>query len=394
MSATAPSRPRGAAEPSTPRPTSTLWTLFLGLALVRLVTAKRKEPFQEVVFGPRKKGEAWAKAGEQSYKPRSEALRRGRTEADRGRAAETPSEIPGKGWKDIAWRVYAEIQEDRVLMVAAGVTFYGLLALFPAIGALVSLYGLFADPATIQEHLTLLSGFLPGGALEVIGDQISRIAGQDGGALGFAFFFGLALSLWSANAGMKAIFDALNIVYEEEEKRSFVRLTLESLLFTLGAIAFLLVALGAVIVLPILLNFLGLGGMGDLLLRIARWPLLALVLLFALACLYRYGPSRDKAEWRWVTWGSVIAGAVWLLFSMLYSWYVGNFGNYNETYGSLGAVIGFMMWIWLSTTIILVGAEINAEMEHQTAQDTTAGEEQPLGARGAQMADNVGKGQA
>lgn len=187
------------------------------------------------------------------------------------------------------------------MSVAAGVTYYALLAVFPAIAALVSVYGLFADPTTIEGHLNALAGVLPGGALDIVRDQVTRIASQGGGALGFGFVFGLVLSLWSANAGMKAIFDALNIMYDEDEKRSFVMLNLQSLAFTLGAIAFVLVAIGGIVVLPILLDFLGLKGSTEWLLALARWPVLLAGVVFGLALLYRYGPSRDKAEWKWVT---------------------------------------------------------------------------------------------
>jgi membrane protein len=168
-------------------------------------------------------------------------------------------------------------------------------------------------------------------------------------------------------------------------------LNLISLTFTLGAIGFLLIAIGAIIVLPIILNFIGLGSTGEWLLTIARWPALLACVVFGLAVLYRYGPSRDKAEWKWATPGGIVAAVLWLAVSMLFSWYVSNFGSYNATYGSLGAVIGFMTWIWLSSIVVLMGAEINAEMEHQTAKDTTEGAHQPLGARGAQMADTVGE---
>ena len=280
------------------------------------------------------------------------------------------------------------------MAVAAGVTFYALLALFPALAALVSIYGLFADPATIQEHLNTLSGVLPGGALEVVGEQVKRIASKGGGALGFGFVFGLAVSLWSANAGMKAVFDALNIVYDEEEKRSFVRLNLQSLAFTLGAIAFLILAVGGIVAIPIVLNFLGLGSGLEWLIFLGRWPLLLVIVVLGLAVLYRYGPSRDTAQWAWVTPGSLVAAGLWLVASLLFSWYASNFGSYNETYGSLGAVIGFMTWIWLSAIVVLLGAEINAETEHQTAHDTTEGPPQPMGARGATMADTVGKAQS
>jgi len=205
------------------------------------------------------------------------------------------------------------------------------------------------------------------------------------------FVFGLAVSLWSANAGMKTVFDALNIVYDEEEKRSFVRLNLQSLAFTLGAIAFLILAVGGIVAIPIVLNFLGLGSGLEWLIFLGRWPLLVVIIVLGLAVLYRYGPSRDTAQWAWVTPGGLVAVGLWLAASLLFSWYASNFGSYNETYGSLGAVIGFMTWIWLSAIVVLLGAEINAEAEHQTAHDTTEGPAQPVGARGAIMADTIGR---
>lgn len=311
-------------------------------------------------------------------------------EGGRGREAEAPTEIPAKGWKDILWRTYEEFGKDRITSVAAGVTYYALLAVFPAIAALVSIYGLFADPATIQDHLSTMSGVLPGGALEIVGEQVKRISSQGGGALSFGFIFGLAISLWSANAGMKAVFDALNIVNDEDEKRNFISLNLTSLTFTLGAIVFILVALAGIVVLPIILNFIGLGQGKEWFISLLRWPVLLVGVTLGLSLIYRFGPSRDKAEWRWVTPGGIVAAVLWIAVSMLFSWYVANFGSYNETYGSLGAVIGFMTWIWLSSIIILLGAEINAEMEHQTVKDTTEGAHQPMGARGATMADTVG----
>jgi membrane protein len=315
-----------------------------------------------------------------------------RNDSERGRDAQKPSEIPAKGWWDIAWRVYEGVGEDRLLLVAAGVTFYGLLALFPATAALVSLYGLFTDASTINDHLARLSGFLPGGALEVIGDQVKRIVGQGGGKLGFAFVAALALSLWGANAGTKAIFDALNIIYKEREKRNYLKLTLQSVAFTLAGMVLLGLAAGSVVVFPVLLKALGIPVRSWAgLVGILRWPLLLIAILCGLACLYRYGPSRTQPQWRWVTWGGAFAAITWLTGSLLYSWYVGNFGMYNKTYGSLGALVGFMIWMWLSAIVVLVGAEINAEMEHQTGEDTTKGGRKPLGARGAHMADEVGE---
>ncbi|HEY0354398.1 MAG TPA: YihY/virulence factor BrkB family protein, partial [Enterovirga sp.] len=224
--------------------------------------------------------------------------------------------------------------------------------------------------------------------------QVKRITSKPGGTLGLAFFSGLAISLWSANAGMKAIFDALNVAYGESEKRNFIWLNLQSLAFTFGALVFLAIGVTVVVVVPVALNYLGLGSLGEWLIRIGRWPAMFVIILLALAVLYRYGPSRDLPRWRWVTPGSILAAAGWIIFSMLFSWYVGSFGSYNETYGSLGAAIGFLTWVWLSTTIVLVGAELNAEIEHQTKKDTTEGAPEPLGARGARMADTVGHARA
>jgi membrane protein len=366
---------------------SVLWAVW-GLALIGLLTGRGTARSSQV---PNRgvPGAEWQRDdGPSNATPEPSGAGQ---EQGRGREAATPTDIPAKGWTDILWRTYEEINKDRILAVAAGVTFYALLALFPAIAALVSTYGLFADPATIQDHLTGLSGVLPGGALEVIGEQVKRISSQGGGALGFAFFFGLAISLWSANAGMKAIFDALNVAYGEEEKRSFIQLNLRSLAFTLGMIFFILVAVGAIVVIPIVLNLVGLGRAAEWIISLARWPVLLASIMLLLAALYRYGPSRETAQWRWISAGSIVAAVVWVVASMLFSWYVASFGNYNETYGSLGAVIGLLTWMWLSTIIVLVGAELNAEIEHQTVQDTTEHRGKPLGARGARMADSVGE---
>jgi membrane protein len=310
---------------------------------------------------------------------------------DRGRHASSPSDIPAKGWKDILLRVYANISKHRVLALAAGMTYYSILAIFPAIAALVAMYGLFADPMTITKHLDQVGGFLPGGAIDVARDQLTRVASKGSHTLGWTFLIGLAASLWSANAAMKALFDTLNIVHGEEEKRGFVRLNAISRGFTLGGVAFILAALGSIVVVPVLLQYVGLSNAGGLLLRIGRWPAMYLILTLALAVIYRYAPSRETAQWRWITWGSAIAALLWIAVSGLFSWYAANFGKFNQTYGSLGAVIGFMTWLWLSAIVVLLGAEIDAEMEHQTTHDTTSGSPKRLGSRGAQVADTVGE---
>jgi membrane protein len=311
-------------------------------------------------------------------------------DSSRGRLADKPSDIPTLGWKDIVWRVYQNIGSDRVVALAAGVTFYSILALFPAIAALVAVYGLFADPNTIAAHLDSLSGMLPEGALNVLGDEMKRIAAQGNNTLGVTFIVGLATALWSANAGIKSLFDALNLVNKEPEKRGLIKLNAISLTFTLAAIVFVLLALGAMVVLPIVLDYLGIAAAADLATKILRWPALLLVVMLGLAFLYRSGPSRAKPKWRWITSGSIFAAIAWVAVSILFSWYAAHFGSYNKTYGALGAVIGFMIWIWLSVIVILLGAELNAEMEHQSARDTTTGAAKPMGSRGARMADTVG----
>ena len=309
-----------------------------------------------------------------------------------GRSATTPSEIPVRGWKDILLRVYEGISEDRILANAAAVTFYTLLALFPGIAALVSIYGLFADPSSMAIQLDAASGILPNGAVEVIRDQLTLLTSQGSRTLGISFVIGLVIALWSANGGIKALFDALNTVYEEKEKRSFVRLNAISMAFTIGMITFLLIALACIVALPVALKYLP-SFIGSVL-NIARWPVLLVLVAFGLSVIYRYGPSRREPRLRWVTWGSAFAAVVWLAASALFSWYAANFGSFNKTYGSLGAVIGFMTWMWLSVAVILIGAKLNAEMEHQTARDSTEGPPKPIGARRAKMADTVGEAQS
>ena len=228
---------------------------------------------------------------------------------------------------------------------------------------MVAIYGLIADPSTISQHLNDLTTVLPGGATEVIGDQLQRLTSQPPSKLGFALLFGVAVSLWSANAGVKALLDALNVVYGERERRNFIRLNAISLTFTLGAILLLIVALGAVAVLPAILRDLGLSSAIEWLIEIGKWPVLLIAVAAAISLIYRFGPSREKPQWRWVTWGSGFAAIMWLVMSILFSWYAAHFGSYNKTYGSLGAAIGFMTWMWLSSVVILLSAELDGEME-------------------------------
>jgi len=276
---------------------------------------------------------------------------------------ENPKAIGPKGWKDIVLRVYRDIGKHRLLALAAGVTFYSILSIFPAIAALVGVYGLFADPTTISTHLDSVSDLLPGGAIDVIKDQMTRIASHGKSTLGLTFLMGLAVSLWSANAGLKALFDALNLVHGEEEKRGFIKLNLVSLSFTILAIVFAIFTLAAVVVAPVALNLVGFGRATEMLVKFGRWPVLFFVVALVLALIYRYGPCRPNPRWKWITWGSALASLAWIALSVISSWYAANFGSYNETYGSLGAIMGFMVWLWLSTIVVLLGAEIDAVME-------------------------------
>lgn len=335
--------------------------------------------------------QSWRRGAPVAEVPPPPELRFEMLEPGRGRAAKAPVEIPHRGWWDILTRVYVSIFEDRILTLAAGVAFYSLLALFPALTVLVSLYGLFADPSAVRDHLYALSFMLPEGTFQIVEDQISRIVTQGTGALTLKLAIGFAIALWGANAGMKSAIEGLNAAYREREKRSFLRLNLMSLTLTVSAIGAILVAVAITTVAPAILSLLSLPPAVTLALEFARWPVAIVMLTLALSVLYRYGPSRTAPRWRWVTLGSVIAALLWLLVSLGLSWYLSSFADYDRTYGSLGAVVAMMMWMWLSTTAVLVGAEINAEMEHQTACDTTVGPPKPLGARGAYMADTVGR---
>jgi membrane protein len=267
----------------------------------------------------------------------------------------------------IARTVLARFNRDRIMAEAAGVTFYALLAIFPAIASLISLYGLIADPATIGAHLSLAAGVIPEGGMQIITGQVASLTASPHQALGWGAVIGILTSLWSANAGIKSLFDALNVVYEKRETRGFIGLTLTSLAFTLGALAFIILALGAVVALPAILGFVGLSAVADMSLSLARWPLMLLAMTLMLAFLYRFGPSQAVARWRLLSWGSAFASVTWIGASAGFSWYVANFGSYNKTYGSLGAAVGFMTWIWISTMIVLLGAELDAALAQGTA---------------------------
>lgn len=360
------------------------WLLVAATA-VFVLTAERY--FQD--SGPVRSGPPQDHRNREANSPETH-LARAAVEPGRGRHAKSPFTIPWAGWKDIFWRTYQRIDEDRLLATAGGVVFFGLLAIFPAVTALVSSYGLFADPSTISNNLQTLATMLPEGSFQIVEDQVARVVSNGNTTLGATFLLGLLLAVWSANAGVKAIFDALNVAYEEREKRSFVRLNMVSLAFTVGGIAALLLMVGAVVAFPLALNHLGMAPESKLIVALARWPLLFLILLVALAVLYRFAPSRDAPRWQWLSLGAVTAAILWIAGSALLSWYLSEFANYNATYGSLGAAIGLMTWMWMSAIVIMFGAELNSEIERQTLRDTTTGQPKPLGNREAVSADTVG----
>ena len=285
-------------------------------------------------------------------------------------AAPAKAAEPRRGWrfwKLIALRVYQRTTDDRLLALAAGVVFYGLLALFPAITALVSSYALFAKAPTIEGHIASLAGFMPASAYGIVHDQVVRIISHTPGGLSVAFAGGLLLAIWSANAGVKAVIDALNIAYEAKERRNFLALNAVSLAFTVGAIGTMLLALAAVVVLPVLLALLPFDGVANGL-QWLRWPALGAALLLALAVLYRFGPDHINGRWHWISPGAVFATLSWLAGSALLSWYLANFADYDATYGSLGAAIGLMMWLWMSAIVVLAGAELNSELDAAAAR--------------------------
>ncbi len=266
-------------------------------------------------------------------------------------------------WKDIAVALFNGISRDRIFLVAAGVTFYAILALFPGIGAIVSIYGLFANPETIANQLNTLSQIAPGGALEVLHSELARLAHQNGAALGVGFVISLLVALWFSNSGMTGLVDALNVAYESKEQRSLLRYYRATLLFTAGAIVLVLVAIGVIVAVPVLLNYLPSASITAILIDIVRWPLVFLLVYGAIAVAYRYMPCRQRPEWRWILWSAAAAALAWLAISALFSWYVANFGSYNKTYGSLGAIFGFMTWMWISMVVVLTGAKLDSELQ-------------------------------
>jgi membrane protein len=309
------------------------------------------------------------------------------TDTQRGHQADSPQQIPPKGWKDIAKRTAKEVKADQVPLLSAGVAFYALLALFPAIIAGVSIYGLVADPTTVRDQIANLTKLLSPETATLVGEQLKQVTSGAKGALGLATVVGILTALWSASSGMKALITGVNLAYDETESRKFVKLRGLALLLTLGAMVLVGVALATIVgyppiadTLPTALRWL---------VAIVRFVILGGLLVVGLAVLYRYAPDRDQPKWSWVSWGSGIAALLWVLATIGFALYANFFGNYNKTYGALAGVIILMFWLFLSAVVVLVGAELNTEMELQTAKDTTAGPTRPMGDRDAHAADHV-----
>lgn len=334
--------------------------------------------------------------GEQGITPGKDRRKTGQvdhqraSQAGRGRDADKPHQIPAAGWRDILLRLKDEVTKDNLSILSAGAGFYSLLAIFPALAAAVSIYGMVLDPRDVEQQVSMVIGILPREAGAIITDQLATITSQPRQSLGFGAIFALLFALWSASAAVTTLMTGLNVVYDEPEKRGIIAFYATALGLTLGGILFALLSLSLVAALPAALHFIGLPSGIETAVSLVRWPLLAIGVMFALAVLYRWGPSREKSRWQWVSWGAVLATVLWLAGSLVFSYYVSNFASYNKTYGTLGAVVILLMWFYLSSYVVLLGAELNAEMEHQTARDTTERGGAPLGQRDAYVADTVG----
>ena len=313
-----------------------------------------------------------------------------RSTADRGRSADHPREVPTAGWRDVVVRTAKEAKADGVPLLAAGVAFYALLALAPALTALSGVYGLLADPSEAAGHVRDLLAAAPREVRELVQEQLTAAAEREQGEAIWAVIVGTVLALWSASSGVQHLVQAINRAYDEEERRGFLKLRALALVLTLGAVLFLAVAVGVIAFLPAALADTALGEPARVAIGILRWPALAVAMAAGLALLYRVAPDRDDPRWRWVGLGSITATVLWLAGSGLFSLYAANFGKYEDTYGALGGVVVVMLWLFLTAYVIVLGAELNAESERQTAKDTTTGRRRPIGTRDAEAADTVG----
>ena len=323
--------------------------------------------------------------------PPSSEVEAERKEPGRGRGARTPSEIPRAGWRDILLRVWQRLGDDNISLVAAGVALNTLLAVFPAMAVLASIYGMFASPAEVGKEIAPFYGILPHDAAAIIQTQLEALVRPRAHTLGIAAVVSLVVSLYYSSQGVSALMSATNIAYSEGERRGFLKRLVVALGFAVGAVVGFVLMLLLTVAVPLGLQHLPLPSFINEAALALRWILLWFFAVLGLALVYRYAPSRENPRWRWVSWGSVVAASLWLASSVLFSFYVRDFGSYGKTYGALGGVIVLLMWFYLQSFSIVVGAEFNAEVEHQTAVDTTRGPPAPMGERGAHVADTLGK---
>jgi membrane protein len=315
----------------------------------------------------------------------------GKAEDTHGRRAAWPSEIPKRGWWDILMRVKEDIARNNLSLIAAGAAFYGFLAIPSAIAALIALYGLAFDPADVQRQVQSMQGLLPGDVVTLLSDQLRALTERPAASLGVGLLVSVLIALWSARSATSSMITVLNIAYKEPEKRGFIRLNAISFGLTFGTVIFAVIALAMIALLPAVIDLLPLGSLGKTIASVMRWPILIALVMATLAAIYRFAPSRDEPKWRWVSWGAAIATLLWIVGSALFSVYVAKFASYDKSYGSLGAVVVLLMWLYLSAFAVLLGAELNAEIEHQTARDSTTGRPRPMGQRGATVADSIGR---
>jgi membrane protein len=308
----------------------------------------------------------------------------------RGRRALVPGEIPPLGWHDIAWRVVRAARRDRITMLAAGVAFYALLALFPTIAAVISIWGLLFDPYEAGQQLYEISRFMPPEAAKLIDQQAQQVveSAESGNFMGA--LAGLLIAMFIASKGVAVLVIGLNVVYSEKEKRSLFHRGTLLVALTFGLIFMTLISLGFIAIVPVVVKTLAIDPPMDKILQWLRWPGLLVMMSMLIALLYRYAPYRRSAQWRWLSYGTLLATVMWLLGSGGLSLYVRYFSTFSELYGSLGAVVALMIWFWLSAFVVLFGAEVNCEMERQTYNDTTVGEARALGNREAFAADTIG----
>ena len=309
----------------------------------------------------------------------------------KGHSAEKPAQIPQKGWKEIGKRIISQISDDNMQIVSAGIAFYFFMALFPALLAMVNIYSLIIAPDKLKEHFNSLNEILPPSAYDIITGIIQPIIEQPNTTLGWSLAISILISLWSANKGTSALFQGVNIAYDETDNRGFIKKTGLTLIFTIGAIFLGLICLMLLIFYPAFVNELPISGGIETLIGWVRWILIALIFIFGLGMLYKKAPDRDDPEFKWLSHGAVVSTLLWIVGSLLFSWYVQNFGSYDKVYGSFAAVIILMLWLFITAFIILLGAELNSETEHQTRKDTTVGEDEPMGQRGAYHADHVAR---